>query len=254
MRTTTGQVSDSDQPSRILSPDEDVFPSESEMFAEVHKKATHPYKFTPNGDVTIDEDTILIDADPLDTLLDAGKHPLENFITELETRLIRGEMSTSMKLRIWAKRQYGVDNAQLQRYTSVIRGSWRLEGTSVFVADQRRNELRQYYMEIYRETMNEGDSKNLALALKTIDAMAKLDGLAMPDVTVNVTAANQMPQSEQELTNKVRERTQLLLQTMRERAEKHASMTTRAIVEKRAEKKQDEMLESPSSMVMGSVK
>lgn len=195
------------------------------------------------------------------TVIDRENAPVETFLVELERQMLTGH--SPMSRRNWARTQ-GVEGQSFRRYEEIIRGTWAVEGTTHFALQQRRDELRQMYRQIWFEAMNPGDvvtksgdvvdgAPDLMVALKTIDSLAKLDGLVMPDVAVqinNAAAAERVDQTRAQLTNKTRERTMQLLQTARERAERHALKTTRAITEK----SETESFEVPSQKVMGVVR
>lgn len=158
-----------------------------------------------------DEDEILID-------------DVERFLRDLEHKMTSGQSLT--RRRWWAKKEYKINDNALQRYEAIIRGTWRVETTSFAALTERRDHYRQLYMEIYRREMDIGpngeylgDSKT---ALKAVDAMTKLDGLTAPDVTVSISAGAVGSSTVEQLTNRTRQRTQELLQVMRERATKHA--------------------------------
>jgi hypothetical protein len=212
-------------------------------------------KIVSNPPDMIDIDDVAADAateERIDELLDEQLFPVENFLSELEQKLLSGESAT--KLRIWAKRSYGVDNAAYKRWINVIRSSWVLEGTTTFVAQQRRDELRMMYREIYRESLLGGgddEPRNLGIALKALDSMAKLDGLTAPDVAIQINNAH--PATAGELTNRTRARTQELLMLMRERAERHAAGATRAM-QQIAGAKDANALQAPGPRPMGVVK
>ena len=210
-------------------------------------------------------DTVLLDKDgaevrsedPLDALLDKHNLPLENFITDLEQRMIAGE--SVFKTRRWAMRDYKIGKELFDRYTQIIRGTWALEGTTSWVLSARRDELRQMYRRVYNEAM-ESEEPQLYVAIKAVDSMAKLDGLHAPEVTVNVDARGQPGAAETakspELTNRLRQRTQELMQLMMARAERHAASATKAITEAQnpGQTKHDEALRAPSEKIMGVVK
>lgn len=212
-----------------------VHTHESEYDAPTRERI--PEEPTPGQeDTLLDDDTEAPAENPyaqIDDIL-SGALPVERFIVELETRMTHG--ATYMSNARWARTQ-GVDGESFRRYVDVVRGMWRLEGATVFGTHQKRDEYRELYRTIFTDSVEyakaTGCPKNRAIALKAVDAMAKLDGLMAPDVTVNVDArgadARGYAGSLQNLTNKTRERTQQLLMMMRERAEKHAEKTQRAL-------------------------
>jgi len=175
----------------------------------------------------------------LDDLLDDKKFPLESYLTDLEAMMTSGE--TPLKRRLWSRRK-GVDHKDWLRYESMIRGTWNVEGTTLFVYLQRREELRQQYQQIYRDCLLPVDDHpaQLGIALKAVDSMAKLDGFIGPDVQVSLHAnaaaisASGMTATDTkaELTNRTRERAQELFAAMRQRAENHAARVTASIVAK----------------------
>lgn len=216
------------------------------------------------------------DADEdLDKLLDGAGRTLENFLSELETRLLNGQ--SIIRNRIWAKKNFKIDAKSFARYLDIIRGTWNLEGTSLFVMQTRRNEYRAMYRDIALEARSGAkrddgtvDAKALAVSLKALDSMAQLDGMTSPEVSIQINqmlSQNGHDMSKAELTNKVRERTQILLQTMRDRSVQHAAIATRAIAdaqngprnnarvhERDAAGTAEDPLVVPSSQVMGAVK
>lgn len=283
---TTNVVSDLDAPSDrsddpavvIVSTDELVEESPTHSTSPASPAISHLESPLPDLEDDEDEDPSRTDADEaLDALIDGVNKTLENFLVAMEQRLLNGQ--SIIATRIWARKNHNVDAKSYARYLDIIRGTWRLEGTTLFVIQTRRDEYRAMYREIYREAregaMREDgiDARALAVGLKALDAMAALDGLTSPDVTVQI---NQMIAQSQgstglsqpdkvELTNRVRERTQLLLQTMRDRAVQHSAMATRAVqgiqgvrARERGHESSEGTLEDPlvvpSSGVMGVVK
>jgi hypothetical protein len=211
-----------------------VHTHESEYDASTRERV--PEEATTGQDALLDDDTEAPVENPfaqIDDILD-GTLPIEKFIIDLEERMRLGH--SYMSNAKWA-RVRGIDSKSFRQYVDVIRGTWRLEGATVFATHQKRDEYRQMYRVIFADSAQyareTGCPKNRAIALKAVDAMAKLDGLMAPDVTVNVDArgadARGYAGSLQNLTNKTRERTQQLLMMMRERAEKHAEKTQRAL-------------------------
>lgn len=160
-------------------------------------------------------------------------------MVELERMMLTGH--SRVACRQWAKTTHGLDLATYRRYESIIQATWKLEGTTHYAITQRRDELRAMYREIYFRAMspNQDVEPNLIVALKTVDSMAKLDGLAMPDVAVQINQSvgtDGTPNTTTtQLTNRTRERTMELLRLARERAEKHAEKTTRALTTSREE-------------------
>lgn len=168
-------------------------------------------------------------------VLDSDEQPVETFLVELERMLLTGH--SLLEVKRWATRELGLSLSTFERYVEILRGTWRLETTTHFALQQRRDELRAMYRHVYHRAMDD-EAPELLIALKAIDSMSKLDGLAMPDVAVQVNqtvsdgVANQ---TVTQLTNKTRERTMELLRLARERAEKHAERTTKTLTDGRSD-------------------
>lgn len=235
--------------SPINAPDEEVCPSVEDMFAAT--AASNRFTDRDAAEV-LDADDASVpvrDAENIDDLLDTEKFPLENFLTELEQKLRVGE--STLRIRSWAKRVHGVRSDSYKRYEAIIRGMWVIEGTTMFVANQRRAELRQLYMQIYQQSLEVDD---LRVAVKAVDSMAKLDGLIDADVVIVDAKSDGLVGTKDELTNRTRLRVQELLGTMQERAARHAAHATRAITQSAESQRGSAELDAPSARVMGMVK
>ena len=195
--------------------------------------------------------------DQINALLDQTVFPIENFLAEFEQRLLAGQSGIS--LRQWCKKHYGVKHKEFVKYLNVIRTSWKIETTTSFAREHRRDDLRAKYNEIYRRALLLQDEDTaLLISMKALGEISKLDGMTMPDVAVTINNVGTSPQTNQELTNRTRERTQKLLMLMKERSERHAAQTTRSLIAlqdaKNANPGQSDPLEAPSPQVMGVVK
>lgn len=199
---------------------------------------------------SLPEGTTVVDADA----------PVESFMVELESQMLTGHSSLSR--RRWASTQ-GVDRASLKRFEEIIRGTWTVESTTHYVLTQRRDELRQMYREVWSRAMSPGDvvtksgevvpaPPDLMVALKTVDSLAKLDGLAMPDVAVQInngaSVSGERNATTTQLTNRTRERTMELLRAAHDRAQKHSEKTTRALTDGRREQQSEEQFKVPAAM------
>ena len=209
-----------------------------------------------------DEDT---SAEPsedekIDSLIDEHARPLENFITELENRLTSGHSMTA--IRNWAGKQHRISRKTFERCVGIIRQSWNIDGTSSFVLQQRRDEYRAMYRRVYCQALEasftaQNPANLMAICVKAITEMADLDGLKSPDVSLIINqqaSASDSNLTKEELTNKTRERVQLLFNKMRERAEEHAAKMTRNIVSTNRSRDDEDKFEVTSQSVMGSVK
>lgn len=257
---------------RVTSPDEAVVPTEREAFADADFNAREStYDRDDAGHVRIDEGTTLIDSAPtpgsIEALLDDDTRPIERFLLDLESKLLRG--GSLIQIRAWARREHGIKGDSFDRYVQITKATWKIETLSPKTLTDRRDESRQLYREIYREALvaAEIEPKHLGIALKAVEAMDRLDGLSTPDITINVGAqADLSASTQEELTNKTRERTMLLIHEMQRRAERHAASAARSIEDARrlpqsvARDDDGVIIESldplaaPSPMVMRSIK
>jgi len=257
----------------IARPDEVADPTDTQMFERVDRgpHSSHsPYRFDEKSrEVVLEADAVLLNANSveseIDAILDGKNRPVEKFMAELEVKLLRGE--PKFRVRTWARREHGINSTDFARFEGVLRATWRLEGTTYFVMQQQRDELRQMYLEIYRESLQKAseEPKLMQVALNAIEAISKLYGLVGPNVAVQINTGPMADMTKDQLTNKTREQTMILLQKMKERAELRSQKMTEKLMPARiptmeelnAEgviiEKLDE-LEAPSPRVMGVVR
>jgi hypothetical protein len=155
-----------------------------------------------------------------------GELPVERFVEELEQMMIAGHSINS--IRRWAMTSYSVDDSMLSHFQDMIRRSWALEQQTVGQIRRRRDHLRVKYLQVFDAAMK---LDKFMPAVKALDSIAKLDGLAEPDVNltqINVGGQVQGAHSGQ-ITNGVRERIKQLADTMKLRAEQRALRNTQII-------------------------
>lgn len=165
-----------------------------------------------------------------------GELPVERFVDELEQMMIAGHSPNS--IRRWAMTSYSVNDTDLSRFRDLITRSWTLESQTVGQIRARRDHLRLKYLAVHDAAMA---AEKFMPAVKALDSIAKLDGLADPDVNltqINLGGAVQGSHPGQ-ITNGVRERIQKLVETMRTRAEQRAIGNGRIISISEATEKKD---------------
>lgn len=134
----------------------------------------------------------------------------EEFLVELERRMIIG--ATYRARRVWAKREYNIDASTVDKIEALIRHGWRMHTLDFNDIFTRKEDLRQKYLALFYEQMEACDYKN---AGKTLDSLAKLEGLVGPDIHNNVNVSVQHRES---ITSATRERVQQLFTKMRDLA------------------------------------
>lgn len=165
-----------------------------------------------------------------------GELPVERFVEELEQMMIAGHSPNS--IRRWAMTGYSVNDADLQRFKDMIQRSWTLESQTIGQVRRRRDHLRLKYLQVFDAAMAK---EKFMPAVKALDSIAKLDGLADPDINltqINLGGAVQGSHPGQ-ITNGVRDRISKLVETMKSRAEQRANTNGRIIQISEAVEKKD---------------
>lgn len=143
--------------------------------------------------------------------------PIEQFMSELEERMIAGQ--SRYALRQWAFVEHGVKKESLQKFAELVRATWAYADQTYSESRRARQNVRDKLEKLYVLTT---EAKQYHTALQVVQTMAELDGLKSPDLHFtqvnNVVGGPGTPQ----ITNRTRERLAELHETMRLRADQRA--------------------------------
>lgn len=144
--------------------------------------------------------------------------PVEQFVSELEERMIAGQSRFS--IRSWAFTDFGVNKETLNKFSRIVRASWAYADMGYSEARMRRQNVRDKLEELYEKTVA---ANQFSTALNVVNTLAELDGLKAPDV--NLTQINNHivgPNGTPQITNRTRERISELMKTMQLRQDQRA--------------------------------
>lgn len=150
-----------------------------------------------------------------DSDLPSPDFPVEQFVSELEERMISGQ--SRFAIRQWAFTEHGVDKKTLNKFSQIVRASWAYADMGYNEAKVRRQNVRDKLEFLFKETVRE---KQFRTALDVVNTLAELDGLKTPDI--NLTQINQVVGHGPQITNRTRERVAELMETMRLRQDQRA--------------------------------
>lgn len=153
-----------------------------------------------------------------DSDLPRDDFPVEQFVSELEERMIAGQSRFS--IRSWAFTDFGVKKETLAKFSRIVRASWAYADMGYSEARMRRQNVRDKLERLYDETMA---AKQFSTALNVVNTLAELDGLKAPDV--NLTQVNNTivgAPGQPQITNRTRERISELVKTMTLRQDQRA--------------------------------
>jgi hypothetical protein len=108
------------------------------------------------------------------------------FVKMLEERMLRG--LASHLSQSWALNEFGMAKDQFIRFEAMVLHIWSESGTTVENFNARRDLHRARYTDIYVRALDEG---RLAIAIKALDSIARMDGFDVPQqLNVNVGAGS----------------------------------------------------------------
>lgn len=148
---------------------------------------------------------------------------VDDFLLQLEQWIIDGYSYAARRRMAFA--EFGMDKPTVDKVEDLIKAGWKAEQIDPEFALGRKNVLRLRYVSIFRQANESGDLK---LALRTLDSMAKLEGLwSSGDVTVHVDARG-------DVSSRNRERVAELLEKMRDLASGRKKLGSPSIQAKEA--------------------